>query len=265
MESILDLELIEESKKALEDGEKVIIAKDITNADRSIGTMLSGVIAKKYNEAGLEEDSIKINLSGYTGQSLGAFGMSGITIDLVGESNDYIGKGLFGAKIIVRKSKDATFKSNENIIGGNAILYGAIRGEVYLNGIVGERFCVRNSGAVAVVEGIGDHGCEYMTGGRAVILGEIGKNFGAGMSGGIAYIYDERNMLEKRINKEMIEIDNLNLKYENEIKKFLEKHFKYTESETAKLILDKWDIEKNKFKVVVSPKYKELFLNGEVE
>mgnify|MGYP003616383157 CR=1 FL=1 len=264
MEKILDLKLLEESKNSIENEEKTVINKNITNADRSIGAMLSGVVAKKYGENGLEEDTISINLTGYSGQSLGAFGMKGITINLVGESNDYIGKGLFGAKIIVRKSKDSDFKSDKNIIGGNAVLYGAIRGELYLNGVAGERFCVRNSGAAAVVEGIGDHGCEYMTGGRAVILGEIGKNFGAGMSGGIAYIFDKDNTLEKRINKEMVEIDSLNSKYEQEIKNYVENHYKYTESETAKLILDDWDSQKNKFKVIVSPKYKELFQNGEV-
>ena len=222
--------------------------------------MLSGIIAEKYGEAGLPEDTIKINLRGYAGQSFGVFGMSGITINLEGESNDYIGKGLFGAKIIIRKPKDAAYDSTKNIIGGNAVLYGAIKGELYLNGVAGERYCVRNSGAVSVTEGVGDHGCEYMTGGRAVILGRVGKNFGAGMSGGIAYVYDKQNKLEKRLNREMVEIHNLEPVYEAEIKKYVENHFRYTQSEIAKEILSDWDNLKSNFKVVVSPKYNELFL-----
>ncbi|MCP1223461.1 glutamate synthase large subunit [Sebaldella sp. S0638] len=260
MDKIKDLKLISEAEKSIEAGEKTEIHDTITNADRSLGAMLSGIIAKKYGEEGLPEDTIKINLKGYAGQSFGVFGMSGITIDLEGESNDYIGKGLFGAKLIVRKPKDAAYDSTNNIIGGNAVLYGAIKGELYLNGVAGERFCVRNSGAVSVTEGVGDHGCEYMTGGRAVILGRVGKNFGAGMSGGIAYVYDVQNKLEKRLNKEMVEIYKPEPVYEAEIKKYVENHFKYTQSEIAREILSDWDNLKNNFKVVVSPKYNELFL-----
>ena len=260
MDKIKDLKLISEAEKSITDKQETVINDTITNADRSLGAMLSGIIAEKYGEAGLPEDTIKINLRGYAGQSFGVFGMSGITINLEGESNDYIGKGLFGAKIIIRKPKDAAYDSTKNIIGGNAVLYGAIKGELYLNGVAGERYCVRNSGAVSVTEGVGDHGCEYMTGGRAVILGRVGKNFGAGMSGGIAYVYDKQNKLEKRLNREMVEIHNLEPVYEAEIKKYVENHFRYTQSEIAKEILSDWDNLKSDFKVVVSPKYNELFL-----
>ena len=260
MDKIKDLKLISEAEKSIESKQKTVINDTITNADRSLGAMLSGIIAEKYGEAGLPEDTIKINLKGYAGQSFGVFGMSGITINLEGESNDYIGKGLFGAKIIIKKPADAAYDSTKNIIGGNAVLYGAIKGKLYLNGVAGERYCVRNSGAVSVTEGAGDHGCEYMTGGRAVILGRVGKNFGAGMSGGIAYVYDKQNKLEKRLNREMVEIYKLEPVYEAEIKKYVENHFRYTQSEIAKEILSDWDNLKSNFKVVVSPKYNELFL-----
>jgi glutamate synthase domain-containing protein 2/glutamate synthase domain-containing protein 1/glutamate synthase domain-containing protein 3 len=259
MDKIKDIKLIAKAEKSLENGEKTIINDTITNADRSLGAMLSGKIAEKYGEAGLPEDTIKINLKGYAGQSFGVFGMSGITFDLEGESNDYIGKGLFGAKIIIRKPEDAAYDSSKNIIGGNAVLYGAIKGELYLNGVAGERFCVRNSGAVSVTEGAGDHGCEYMTGGRAVILGRVGKNFGAGMSGGIAYVYDKHNKLEKRLNREMVDIFKTEPVHEQEIKKYVENHFRYTKSKIAEEILADWENLKSNFKVVVSPEYNELF------
>ena len=182
---------------------------------------------------------------------------------MIGQSNDYIGKGLFGAKIIIKKPEVSKYEADENIIGGNAILYGAIRGEAYLNGVAGERFCVRNSGAVAVVEGVGDHGCEYMTGGRAVVLGETGKNFAADMSGGIAYIYDKNNIFEKNLNKEMVDFDELNEVYENEIKTYVKKHFNYTGSAIAKEILNNWEAEKQNFKVIIAPEFKKLFERGE--
>ena len=265
MENIIDKILLEEAKDALENGQKIVINKNLSNANRSVGAMLSGEVAKKYGEEGLPDDTIVLNFKGYAGQSFGVFGMKGITMSLEGQSNDYIGKGLFGAKVIVKKHKDAEYDSNKNIIGGNAILYGAIKGELYLNGIVGERFCVRNSGAIAVVEGVGDHGCEYMTGGRAIILGETGKNFAAGMSGGISYVYDVNGTFEAKVNTEMVLLDVLNDKYEKEILTYIEKHFAYTGSIIAKNILHNWTEEKNKFKVVISPEYKKLFDNGEVK
>ena len=265
MENIIDKILLEEAKDAIESAQKIIINKNLSNANRSVGAMLSGEVAKKYGEDGLPDDTVVLNFKGYAGQSFGVFGMKGITMNLEGQSNDYIGKGLFGAKIVVKKHKDTAYESNKNIIGGNAILYGAIKGELYLNGIVGERFCVRNSGAISVVEGIGDHGCEYMTGGRAIILGETGKNFAAGMSGGIAYVYDEYGTFEAKVNMEMVELDILNDKYEKEILTYIEKHFAYTGSTIAKDILYNWTEEKNKFKVVISPEYKRLVVNGEVK
>ncbi|MBZ4684114.1 MAG: glutamate synthase large subunit, partial [Fusobacteriales bacterium] len=199
-------------------------------------------------------------------QSFAVFGMKGITYNLEGQGNDYIGKGLFGAKVIIRAPKESTFKPEENIIGGNTILYGAIKGEAYFNGRVGERFCVRNSGAHAVVEGVGDHGCEYMTGGRAVILGTTGRNFGAGMSGGIAYVYDIDGKFESRLNKNMVIMEKVEDKTSiNELKSMIEKHYQYTNSDRAKEILDNWDTSLQKFVKVLSPEYKALLLEGKVK
>ena len=180
-----------------------------------------------------------------------------------GQSNDYIGKGLFGAKIIIKKPEKSRYDAQKNVIGGNAVLYGAIKGQLYLNGIAGERFCVRNSGAVAVAEGVGDHGCEYMTGGRAVILGETGKNFAAGMSGGVAYVYDENNTFELKLNKEMVQLFELTEEYTQDLKGHVENHYKYTESAIAEKILKDWDNEKMKFKMVIAPEYKRLLERGE--
>ena len=267
MENIIDRKLIKLAKATFESDknnvQKTVINEKIENFDRSFGAMLSGEVARTFGGYKLEDDTITLNLEGIGGQSFGVFGAKGITYNLTGQSNDYIGKGLFGAKIIIKKPEVSKYEADENIIGGNAILYGAIRGEAYLNGVVGERFCVRNSGAVAVVEGVGDHGCEYMTGGRAVILGETGKNFAAGMSGGIAYVYDKNNTFEQNLNKEMVEFDELNEVYENEIKTYVEKHFNYTGSVVAKEILNNWETEKQNFKVIIAPEFKKLFERGE--
>ena len=263
MESILDRELVSEAAPTLERGEKTIIKKKIENYNRSLGAMLSGEIARKFGGYVLEDDTITLDLEGIGGQSFGVFGVKGITYRLTGQSNDYIGKGLFGAKIIIKKPEVSGYDSQKNVIGGNAVLYGAIKGQLYLNGTVGERFCVRNSGAVAVAEGAGDHGCEYMTGGRAVILGETGKNFAAGMSGGIAYVYDENNRLESRMNKEMTELSPLTEWYEDDLKKHIENHYRYTGSTVAEKILKDWGNEKMKFKMVIAPEYKKLLERGE--
>lgn len=263
MDKILDKELISEAASTLEKGERTIINKKISNYNRSLGAMLSGEVARKFGGYVLEDDTITLNLEGIGGQSFGVFGAKGITYNLTGQSNDYIGKGLFGAKIIIKKPEVSKYKSNKNVIGGNAILYGAIKGQLYLNGIVGERFCVRNSGAIAVVEGVGDHGCEYMTGGRAVILGNTGKNFAAGMSGGVAYVYDENNTFESKMNKEMAELFELTEKYENDLKKYIEDHYKYTKSSIAEKILKNWIDEKQKFKVIIAPEYRKLLERGE--
>ena len=180
----------------------------IKNTDRAVGAIISNEISKLYGEKGLPKNTLNIDFYGSAGQSFGAFTTKGIKFSLYGNTNDYLGKGLSGATLVVKKPKNATFKSHKNIITGNVALYGAINGEAYINGIAGERFCVRNSGATAVVEGVGDHGCEYMTGGKVVILGSIGRNFGAGMSGGIAYIY-KKSLSEKNFNMNMIEIESL--------------------------------------------------------
>jgi glutamate synthase (NADPH/NADH) large chain len=266
IDDILDRKLMELAKPALEKGEKVEFDMDIFNLNRSTGTMLSGKIAKLYGGTGLPEDTIKFNFKGYAGQSFGAFGMSGLTLNLVGQANDYIGKGLFGGKIIVKTPKVEGFKAEENIIGGNTILYGAIKGQVYINGMVGERFCVRNSGAEAVVEGVGDHGCEYMTGGRVVVIGATGKNFAAGMSGGIAYVYDQNGDFEEKVNQLMVLTEKIEDKTEaGKLKSMIENHVKYTNSSRGKEILDSWEENLGKFVRVIAPKYKELLAQGKVK
>ncbi len=266
IDKILDRKLIELAKPALEKGEKVEFDLDIFNLNRSTGTMLSGEMAKRYGAEGLPEDTIKFNLKGYSGQSFGAFGMSGLTLNLVGQSNDYIGKGLFGGKIIVKTPEVEGFKAEDNIIGGNTILYGAIKGQVYINGMVGERFCVRNSGAEAVVEGVGDHGCEYMTGGRVAVLGATGKNFAAGMSGGIAYVYDQMGDFDEKVNKLMVLTEKIEDETEAEkLKLMIEKHVEYTNSSRGKEILDSWEENLGKFVRVIAPKYKELLAQGKVK
>ncbi|XGI84687.1 glutamate synthase large subunit [Halorutilales archaeon Cl-col2-1] len=237
----LDNELIEEAKPALEDGESVEIERKIENRNRTLGTMLSAEVAERYGDDGLPDDTIKLDLEGSAGQSLGAFLSHGMTIDLDGDANDYLGKGLSGGKIIVRTPDEAEYEADDNILIGNVALYGATRGEAYFNGVAGERFAVRNSGVKTVVEGVGDHGCEYMTGGIAVILGETGKNFGAGMSGGEAYVLDESGDFESKVNKGMVHIDEFDDRDEHMVKRMVENHHRYTGSEKAREILDNWD------------------------
>jgi len=193
LESTLDFKIINQAHPALFRKEKTVIDAKINNENRAFGAILSNEISKIYGSQGLPENTLKINFTGSAGQSFGAFATKGLTLSVNGNTNDYIGKGLSGAKLIVKVPDEATFIPEENIIIGNVAFYGATSGEAYINGKAGERFCVRNSGVKAVVEGIGDHGCEYMTGGIAVILGDVGRNFGAGMSGGIAYVYDKNN------------------------------------------------------------------------
>ncbi|MEK7759579.1 MAG: glutamate synthase-related protein, partial [Pseudomonadota bacterium] len=203
----LDHELITKSKSALESKKPVQFEMAVRNVNRTVGAMLSGEVAKRYGHAGLPEDSIHIKLKGTAGQSFGAWLAHGVTLELEGDANDYVGKGLSGGRIVVYPSKEAKIKPEENIIAGNTVLYGAIGGECYLRGVAGERFAVRNSGAVAVVEGVGDHGCEYMTGGTVVVLGQAGRNFAAGMSGGIAFVLDEAGDFRKRCNLAMVELE----------------------------------------------------------
>ena len=206
IDKILDRKLIAEAKPALERGEKVLIETKIHNYDRTAGAMLSGEVAKRYGHAGLPEDTIMVKLTGIAGQSFGAWGAKGVTLELTGEANDYVGKGLSGAKLIVKPHEKIGFKPETSIIAGNTVLYGAITGECYLRGVAGERFAVRNSGAVAVVEGVGDHGCEYMTGGVVLVIGNTGRNFAAGMSGGVAYVLDEAGDFAKRCNLSMVDL-----------------------------------------------------------
>ncbi|AXP09218.1 glutamate synthase large subunit [Campylobacter hepaticus] len=234
-------------KNAVEKKEPIKLSLEVGNQSRTFATMLSSEILKTYGKNALEEDSIYIKAIGNAGNSFGAFLLKGIKLEIIGDSNDYLGKGLSGGKIIAKISNEATFSSEENIIAGNACLYGATEGEVYLDGIAGERFCVRNSGAHALVLGTGVHGCEYMTGGLVVVLGDVGANFAAGMSGGVVYIFGRHN--ETNVNKELVDIKELNIEDEKELKNMIEKHIFYTDSKKAKDILEKFD-KKDFFKIM---------------
>jgi len=237
----LDYKLMPEVENAINTGNPVTVNSLMRNSNRTAGTIISNRIASKYGSAGLPDDTITLNFTGSAGQSFGAFTSKGMTLNLEGEANDYVGKGLSGAKIIIRPFKESSFNPAKNIIAGNVLLYGATGGEFYANGRVGERFAIRNSGAKAVVEGVGDHGCEYMTGGRVVILGSTGVNFGAGMSGGIAYVYDQQGIFDLNCNLEMIDLEPLSEQEDiAELRSMLENHFRYTGSEKARYILDNW-------------------------
>ena len=256
-----DMEIIKAAQKAIDDGEEVTLDYGIRNTDRAVGTMLSGVIAKKYGEAGLPEGTIKIKFKGSAGQSFGAFAVKGLDIRLEGEANDYFGKGLSGGRISIlppaRHSE--TFKAEENIIAGNTGLYGATSGELYINGKVGERFGVRNSGAIAVIEGAGDHCCEYMTGGRVVVLGKTGRNFAAGMSGGVAYVYDPDHTFDYFCNMDMVELslveDSVSRK---ELLELIRQHYLHTGSALAGRMLDDWHRYIEDFIQVVPIEYKRV-------
>lgn len=261
LEGAYDYEILKSVEGSIETKKPVTLDLPIRNTNRTFGTIISSRIAKKYGYAGLPDDTITLHIHGSAGQSLGAFAAHGLTIDLEGEANDYIGKSLSGAKIIVRPPKGTSFAPEDNVIGGNVILYGATSGEVYLNGQVGERFAIRNSGALAVVEGVGDHACEYMTGGRVVVLGPTGINFGAGMSGGIAYVYDEEGRFDSLCNTDMIDLDPLNAEDEAELKQLIENHAKYTGSPKAKRILANWDLEREFFVKVFPMEYRRALEN----
>jgi len=279
LEKALDHKLIAQARAAIDKGEKVSFIATVKNVNRTVGTMLSGEVAKKYGHEGLPDDTIHIQLQGTAGQSAGAFLAHGITFDLVGEGNDYVGKGLSGGRIIVRPNTEFRGRAVQNIIIGNTVLYGAIAGEAFFNGVAGERFAVRNSGATAVVEGTGDHGCEYMTGGTVVVLGDTGRNFAAGMSGGIAYVYDPIGDFAKKCNLSMVALDTVLGSAEQEktvtraiwhtqvrggevqtdeeiLKGLIERHFKYTGSTRARNLLDDWGIARTKFVKVFPTEYK---------
>jgi len=266
IEKSIEFDIIAKAHPALFRKEKVSIDYPITNLNRAVGAIISNEISKIYGAEGLPENTIKLNFTGSAGQSFGAFSTKGITMIVNGNTNDYLGKGLSGAKLIIKVPEKATFKPEDNVITGNVTLYGATSGEAYINGKAGERFCVRNSGAKAVVEGIGDHGCEYMTGGIAVILGEVGRNFGAGMSGGIAYIFDEKKTFEKNCNK--IALNLLPVDEDKdivELRELIENHYNTTLSPLAQRILEKWEESLPKFIKIFPEEYKQALIRLENE
>jgi glutamate synthase (NADPH) large chain len=256
LEKVLDWKLLEAAKPAIEEGERIQSKFIIRNTDRTTGALLSNEISKKYKGQGLPENTIQFNFKGSAGQSFGAFVAPGVTFELEGEANDYFGKGLSGGKLIVYPDKEATFKPEDNIIIGNVAFYGATSGEAFIRGQAGERFCVRNSGVKAVVEGVGDHACEYMTGGRVVILGKTGRNFAAGMSGGIAYVFDPERSLERLCNKDMVELENVQQEDLAELRDMIQKHFKFTGSDPAEWVLENWDVSHELFVKVMPKDYK---------
>ena len=236
------------------------VSLNVSNVDRAFGAIFGSEITRKYGND-LPDDVYTVHCTGAGGQSFGAFIPAGLTLELVGDSNDYMGKGLSGGKLIVYPPKDVTYDRSENIVIGNVALYGATAGKAFINGVAGERFCVRNSGASAVVEGVGDHGCEYMTGGRVVVLGKTGKNFAAGMSGGIAYVLDEDNDLYTRMNKEMVFSQEISNKYDvMELKDMIKEHVALTNSEKGKKILDNFSEYLPKFKKVIPYDYNRMLM-----
>jgi glutamate synthase (NADPH/NADH) large chain len=283
LDQALDNDLIAEAKEALDAMRVVTIETKIRNVNRSVGTMLSHEVAKRHGNAGLPDDTIRVKLIGTAGQSFGAFLAHGITVQLEGEGNDYVGKGLCGGRIIVKPSEDSKLVAEDNIIVGNTVLYGATAGECFFRGVAGERFAVRNSGAIAVVEGVGDHGCEYMTGGMVVVLGKTGRNFAAGMSGGVAYVLDEDGTFPQRCNLAMVQLETvpeeaaatedgeveahgrvhfnpLNKADEAALRGKIEKHLRYTGSARAKQILDNWAAYLPKFVKVMPTEYRRALL-----
>ena len=286
LDQALDRQLIEKTAAALEHQQPVHLQDVVVaNVNRSVGAMLSGEVARRYGHAGLPDGTITIRARGNGGQSFGAFLAAGITLELAGEANDYTGKGLSGGRIIVYPQAESPIKADENIIVGNTVLYGAISGEVFFSGVAGERFCVRNSGAIAVVEGVGDHGCEYMTGGCVVVLGDTGRNFAAGMSGGVAYVLDEDGNFEQRCNLSMVELEpiteedeamedtehqggdleghglvdvmhDLSRYDEQRLKLLIEKHHRLTGSAKAALILESWGVYRSRFVKVMPVEYR---------
>jgi glutamate synthase domain-containing protein 3 len=242
LQAALDYKLIEQAKQALESRTPVEMEFPIRNVHRTVGAMLSGEIARRYGSEGLPDETIRVRLTGSAGQSFGAFLAKGVTLTLSGEANDYLGKGLSGGRIIVSPPAGSRFAAEENILVGNVALYGATSGEVFLNGVAGERFAVRNSGATAVVEGVGDHGCEYMTNGLVVVLGSCGRNFAAGMSGGIAYVFDERlEFTEERCNLASVDLEPVIEPADMQVvKDLIQRHVALTGSRRARKILDNW-------------------------
>jgi len=287
LESSLDHDLIAASLPSIENGQPIRLERNVRNVDRTIGAMLSGEVARRHGHAGLPEDTISVKFTGTAGQSFGAFLARGVSIELTGDANDYVGKSLSGGRIVVKPPKGLAREPGENIIVGNTVLYGAVAGEAYFHGVAGERFAVRNSGAIAVVEGTGDHGCEYMTGGVVVVLGKTGRNFAAGMSGGVAYVFDEDGSFEKRCNLSMVKLEKISagdggdhadlhssefprqrsvsvadagmgdlLRFDAErLRILVERHLLHTGSPRAKQLLDNWGSALSKFVKVMPSDY----------
>jgi glutamate synthase (NADPH/NADH) large chain len=289
LDQALDNELIRLAQPALEDGTPVRMDVPVHNTNRTVGTMLSGEVARRYGHGGLPEDTISITLRGTAGQSFGAFVARGVSIELIGEANDYVGKGLSGGRLVVYPPAESPIVAEENIIVGNTVLYGAITGECYFRGVAGERFAVRNSGATAVIEGVGDHGCEYMTGGIVVVLGDSGRNFAAGMSGGVAYVLDEHGDFDQRCNLAMVELEpiadeddaleeldhqggdlethgRVNIRHDMtrhdawRLRQLVERHVHYTASARGRYILDNWNDYLPKFVKVMPVDYRRALL-----
>src|SRR6266513_1875511 len=248
----LDHQLIAAAAKAIETREPVRLEYRIRNAHRSVGAMLSGAIARKFGHEGLPTDTIHVAFDGIAGQSFGAFLARGITFELQGATNDYVGKGLSGGRIVVYPDPMCPAKPEENIVIGNTVMYGAIEGEAYFRGVAGERFCVRNSGASAVVEGTGDHCCEYMTGGTVIVLGRTGRNFAAGMSGGIAFVFDEHASFWTRCNRELVELVRVGEHDSQAVRALVERHYEMTGSPRACELLSDWERARNLFWQVVT-------------
>ena len=254
-----DRDIIKAAKESLEAAKEISLEYAIANTDRAVGAMLSGVIAQKYGEAGLPDNTINVKFKGSAGQSFGAFLMPGVSFKLEGEANDYLGKGLSGGRIAVLPPKRCDFEAEQNTIAGNTLLYGATTGEVYINGRVGERFGVRNSGAIAVIEGAGDHCCEYMTGGRVVVLGDTGRNFAAGMSGGVAYIWNKSGNFDYFCNMDMVELSLIeDANSQKELHELIRQHYLYTGSKLARTMLDNWNHYIEEFIQVVPIEYKKV-------
>jgi len=258
LRGVLDHRIIAESKPALEARAHVEIATDIRNRDRAFGAMLSGEIAKRFGHAGLPDDTIVIRASGSAGQSFGAWASPGMTLMLHGDANDYVGKGLSGGILAIAPPPESPFRPDEQVIVGNTVLYGATSGRAFFHGRAGERFAVRNSGATTVVEGVGDHGCEYMTGGLVVVLGTTGRNFAAGMSGGVAFVYDEDGLFVRRCNPEMVELETVDGEDAQTLRALVEEHARRTGSKKAAMLLADWDTALRKMVKVLPSEYRRV-------
>jgi glutamate synthase (ferredoxin) len=259
LEEALDNQLIARCTDALDHGTPVSLSFPIRNVNRTVGTMLGYEVTKRYGGDGLPDDTMALQFTGSAGQSFGAFVPRGITLTLEGDANDYVGKGLSGGKIIVYPPKNARFVAEDNILVGNVVLYGATSGEAYFRGVAGERFAVRNSGALAVVEGVGDHGCEYMTGGRVVVLGRTGRNFAAGMSGGIAYVFDAAGTFARRCNHDLVQLEPLDAVDDLDlVRRLIQQHVEHTGSELGARMLVDWDEKSRQFVKVMPRDYKRV-------